>query len=352
MVQKFLTLDERIKKDLEDLYNKGEIDGAKDLDDLVKTDKSKYRNLQNLANTPGAQITLQRYMMDQTSFATRALPVYDGGKRDAKTVMVMLNPGNGVENANRELLYELKKRNMSKMFKKLSCGNACPQVGLNNNNLTGDIKHYNDFNANYGDWDRWRMDNFDLKQAFFLRHWPEDSEVGLDETNLKYILDNKSSRKKEVKAEVHKRQLEEKRKVLLGKRQLELVPYASRSFSAINKEKIHKIFPYVETLFHEIFSYDRTYVIFCSAKFEEVFQAYSGDKKYPGTIDFIDYKKVDNFNGSELTVSCRVIRINYGNKSIKAIIANTFPNQALPNAYDLMAAYGEFCYNCLFKHLP
>lgn len=346
-----MTLDDRIKKDLEDLYNKGEIDGAKDLDDLVKTDKSKYRNLQNLANTPGAQITLQRYMMDQTSFATRALPVYDGGKRDAKTVMVMLNPGNGVENANRELLYELKKRNMSKMFKKLSCGNACPQVGLNNNDLTDDIKHYNDFNANYGDWDRWRMDNFDLKQAFFLRHW-KNCGVGLDDDNLKYIIEHQSSDKDEEKAEVHKRQLEEKRKVLMEKRQLELVPYASRSFSSINKKKIYKIFPYVETLFHEIFSYDRTYVIFCSAKFEEVFQAYSGDNNYPGTIVFRDYKKVDNFNGSELTVSCRVIRINYGNKSIKAIIANTFPNQALPNAYDLMAAYGEFCYDCLSNHLP
>ena len=348
-MKKLLTLDDRIKQDLEDLYNKREIDGAKDLDDLVKTDKSKYCNLQNLANTPDKQKTLQRYMMDQTSFATRALPVYDGGKRDAKTVMVMLNPGNGVENANRELLYELKKRNMSKMFKKLSCGNACPQVGLNNNDLTDDIKHYNDFNANYGDWDRWRMDNFDLKQAFFLRHW-KNCGVGLDENNLKYIIDYQSSKNDEEKAEVHKRQLEEKRKVLMEKRQLELVPYASRSFSSINKKNISIIFPYVETLFHEIFSYDREFVIFCSRKFEEVFQAYSGDNEYPGTIDFIHYEEKDNFKGSKLTVSCYVIRINYNNKSIKAIIANTFPNQALPNAYDLMAAYGEFCFNCLLKH--
>ena len=346
-----MTLDERIEKDLKELYDTGEIRGAIDLDGLVKTDKSKYCELVKLADTPEKQKTLQRYMMDQTSFATRALPVYDGGKRDAKTVMVMLNPGNGVENANRELLYELKKRNMSKMFRKLSCGNACPQVGLNDDDLTDDIKHYNEFNANYGDWDRWRMDNFDLKQAFFLRHW-ENCGVGLDETNLKYILDNKSSTKKDVKAEVHKRQLEEKRKVLMEKRQLELVPYASRSFSSINKEEISEIFPYVETLFHEIFSYDREFVIFCSRKFEEVFKAYSGNKEYPGTIGFIDDKEEYNFKGSKLSVSCSVIDINYGGKSIKAIIANTFPNQALPNAYDLMAAYGEFCYNCLKKHLP
>lgn len=345
-----MTLDERIEKDLKELYNNGEISGAVALDGLVKTDKSMYRNLQNLANTSQTKNTLQRYMMDQTSFATRALPVYGWGKRDAKTVMVMLNPGNGVENANRELLSELKKRNMSKMFKKLSCGNACPQVGLNNNYLTDDIKHYNDFNANYGDWDRWRMDNFDLKQAFFLRHW-KDCGVGLNEDNLRYIIEKKSSNKDEEKAEVHKRQLEEKRKVLMEKRQLELVPYASRSFSSINKKNISKIFPYVETLFHEIFSYDdRKFVIFCSRKFKEVFQAYSGDNNYPGTIDFIHYEEKDNFKGSKLTVSCGVIRINYGGKSIKAIIANTFPNQALPNAYALMAAYGEFCYNCLLKY--
>lgn len=342
-----MTLDERIEKDLKDLYKKGEIDGAKKLDDLVKTDKSKCSVLQKLVVTPEEQVALNRYMMDQTSFATRALPVYDGGKRDAKTVMVMLNPGNGVENANRELLYELKKRNMSKMFRKLSCGNACPQVGLNDDDLTDDIKHYNEFNANYGDWDRWRMDNFDLKQAFFLRDW-KDSGIDLSEDNLDYIIE----KNKEDKEEVQKLKLEEKRKVLMEKRQLELVPYASRSFSSINKKEISKIFPYVETLFHEIFSYDREFVIFCSRKFEEVFQAYSGDKKYPGTIDFIHYEEKNNFKGSKLSVSCSVIDINYGGKSIKAIIANTFPNQALPNAYDLMAAYGEFCYNCLLKHLP
>jgi hypothetical protein len=35
-MKKLLTLDDRIKQDLEDLYNKGEIDGAVDLDGLVK----------------------------------------------------------------------------------------------------------------------------------------------------------------------------------------------------------------------------------------------------------------------------------------------------------------------------
>ena len=29
----------------------------------------------------------------------------------------------------------------------------------------------------------------------------------------------------------------------------------------------------------------------------------------------------------------------------KAIIAHTFPNQSLPNAYDKMEKYGSFCFN-------
>ena len=32
--------------------------------------------------------------------------------------------------------------------------------------------------------------------------------------------------------------------------------------------------------------------------------------------------------------------------TIHADIAHTFPNKALPNAYDKMKEYGEFCFNC------
>jgi hypothetical protein len=177
------------------------------------------------------------------------------------------------------------------------------------------------------------MDNFDLKQAFFLREWKEDTGI---------VLPNELSADSDLET-----LLEAKRRVLMEKRQLELVPYASSRFNAINKKSIKKLFPYVETLFDEIFRYDRKYVIFCSRKFEEVFEAYKKD--YPKSIDFVSYKEEKGFKGSKLSVSCRVICIRYGGKEIKAIIANTFPNQALPNAYELMAAYGKFCYDELLK---
>lgn len=88
---------------------------------------------------------------DEISFAIKALPVYNGGKRDAKTVMVMLNPGKGVKDSNKDLLIELKKRSMFTMLSKLCGGGACPQVTSSNVDLTEDIKNYNYFNAHYGD---------------------------------------------------------------------------------------------------------------------------------------------------------------------------------------------------------
>lgn len=48
-------------------------------------------------------------------------------------------------------------------------------------------------------------------------------------------------------------------------------------------------------------------------------------------------------------VSCCILNINYYGQNKKAVIANTFPRQDITNAYDKMAAYGEFCYNCLLK---
>ena len=41
------------------------------------------------------------------------------------------------------------------------------------------------------------------------------------------------------------------------------------------------------------------------------------------------------------------IMINFNGKTINGIIAHSFPNQALPNAYDKMAKYGQFCYELL-----
>ena len=399
-----MTLDDRIKQDLEDLYNKGEIRGAVELDGLVEKENegiywvgdvntSSFSQQENklvelLKSNSGIskeQLAVQAQMSekdlepllyklkekgnvkDEISFATRALPVYTGGKRGAKTVMVMLNPGKGVKDSNKDLFIELKKRSMFTMLSKLCCSGACQQVTSSNVDLTEDIKNYNYFNAHYGDWDYNRHDNFDLKQAFFLRDWPEDSEVGVDKKKLNDIIEyNKDKNDKtkvqdltpeekrkvlEEKRKVQDLKLEEKRKVLMNKQQLELIPYASRQFDKFNPKMIEEVFPYVETLLEEIFSTDRKYVIFCSAIFEKVFKTYNEHNKQQNrNINVKSTNHDTQLPGLSKKVSCCILDINYYGQNKKAVIANTFPRRDINNAYEAMAAYGEFCYNCLLKH--
>ena len=283
-----MTLDNRIIKDLSELYNGGNtpgvIQGALDLDGLIQAKSG------------------------QTSFATKALPGYYTGKRDAKTVMVMLNPGMDVDEANHNLKCDICKRSMK---------NA------------NDIVAYHKWCKDYGHIDNWRFDNFDVKQAFFLKNW-KNTGISLP-ANL--CATNKNDRQTFLNA---------KEAVLTQKLQLELIPYASSSFSNFAKGMIPKVFPFVETLLDEIFSHDRNYVIFCSRKFEHVFKEYNN--AHPNSIDFIGTCS-KTIRGSKIKGSCTKIRIHYNNKSLDAIIAHTFSNQALPNAYDKMEDYGDFCYN-------
>ena len=289
-----MTLDERIQKDLTELYNggdnQGEIKNAVALNGLIQAKP------------------------EQTSFATRALPGYYAGDRKAKTVIVMLNPGMDVEDANDNLKCDICKRSMK---------NA------------GDIVAYHKWSINYGHEDKSRQDNFDLKQAFFLHKW-KGTGISLP-TNL---IANPKSDKQTL--------LDAKEIVLTQKLQLDLIPYASSSFGKFAKDKISLVFPFVETVFDEIFSHDRKYVIFCSRKFERVFKEYNKDQTYPGTIDFLGTYS-QKIAGSKINGSCSKICIHYNNMSIDAIIANTFPNQALPNAYDKMEEYGAFCYSVYNK---
>ena len=282
-----MTLDERIQKDLEELYNggdnQGEIQEALALNGLIQA-------------KPG-----------QTSFATKALPGYYAGDPKAKTVMVMLNPGMDVDKANENLKCDICKRSMK---------NAA------------DIENYHQWCVEYGHIDRRRQANFDLKQAFFLHNW-KDTGISLPE--------NLSANPKSDEQTL----LDAKEAVLTQKLQLELIPYASSSFSRFNMEKKELVFPFVDTLFDKIFSHDRNYVIFCSRKFERVLKEY--DKKHKGTI-CVKGTYSQQIKSSKITGSCTKIQIHYNNKSLDAMIANTFPHQALPNAYDLMEEYGTFCY--------
>jgi hypothetical protein len=243
----------------------------------------------------------------QTSFATRALPGYYAGDRKAKMVLVMLNPGMDVDEANDNLMCDICKRSMK---------NAA------------DIENYHKWCVEYGHIDRSRLDNFDLKQAFFLHNW-KDTGISLPEN----LCASPKSGKQTL--------LDAKEAVLTQKLQMDLIPYASSSFSTLNNNLLSLTIPFVETLFDEIFSQDRNYVVFCSKKFEAVFKEYN--KVHQGAIDFVATES-QIIPGSKINGSCSIVLIHHQNKTVKALIANTFPNQALPNAYHLMEKYGDFCY--------
>lgn len=139
----------------------------------------------------------------------------------------------------------------------------------------------------------------------------------------------------------------------MSKLQLELIPYASREFKNIKDDKLKFLFPYIETLFDEIFSYERNYVIFCSDFFEKLFKKYSKTMADRGCIQFegLDNKlPMPKQLFKKSNAFCTPIKIKYDKgkamTTIHAVIAHTFPNKALPNAYDKMQKYGEFCFNC------
>jgi hypothetical protein len=217
--------------------------------------------------------------------------------------------------------------------------------------MTGTIddffNSYKDGSKNYGDIDKDRIDNFDIKQAAFLKAWDE-SESGV--VIPKDFPDKIKDLPQKAKESLLKRV---KQNVLMQKLQLDLIPYASREFKKVEKEKMHFLFPYIDSLFGEIFSCERKYVMFCSDFFDTLFRMYSDDKEYTGSIEFGDKKDMVLFqkdNKKDRKAYCTPIKITYNKgkamTSIHAVIAHTFPNKALPNAYDKMKEYGEFCFNC------
>lgn len=241
--------------------------------------------------------------------SSKGLPSYFFGDRNSRTVVVNLNPG---ENADK-------------------CDNAWDERTSGfGTSLDSFIEKYVDEQTNYGlkhGVVNGKADSFDVKQAAFLTPWV-DSGIGLsanpDWSNEEY-------------------RLEAKTKVLCNKLQLELVPYASAKFDIV-KGNIALFRPFVETLLDEIFSKERTYIIFQSAKFEEIFKDYN--KAHPDTFTLLPLAKTDaplKADG-ELGGRCRVVKINYNGKTCNAMIAHTFPNQGLSRAYDLMQKYGKFCY--------
>ena len=284
-------LDKVILKDIQDLLKNGEISAAVELGPVMKPrgDVSEF-------------------------FSAKGLPQYFTGDRKGKTVMVNLNPGKDAQKADNEWSEEKK--------------------SFNDYSTDAFVEYLMDQHANFGLYDKdkenpgkLRYDEFDVKQAALLTPW-KNSGIGL--------LENPDWSDRDAC-------IDAKTKVICNKYQLELVPYASSKF-AINPKEIHLFRPHVDVLLDEIFSRPREYVVFASAIFERIFKDYN--KAFPGTFDLskpVVYGDVLKEGGS-LRGKCKVITMNYQGKTQKAMIAHTFPSQALCRAFALMQKYGKFCY--------
>lgn len=307
-----MTLDDRIKNDLEERLEGKPIKSAVDLQPLLACSTK------------------------VNAFSTMGMPGYFTGNRDAETVFVQLNPGLDATEADIRWDFE------TKHFRKESF-----------------VDDYKDSRKKYGKNDRMREDSFDFKQAAFLYDW-KDSGIN--------FLPNVDWNNKNDKT-IHL-WLDSKEQVLMDKLQLELVPYASSKFD-INKEHLDLLFPFVDTLLEEIFrpQEGRKYVIF-GGDFDDLFKLYNEKKNKTIFEDLTRKENVFEINGTQMSenekrargfvikkdnnvlssaLNYKVIRIHFDGKQQKALIAYTYPKKDLTNAFRIMQAYGKFCYEAYNK---
>ena len=337
-----MKLDDRIAKDLKALYDNG-------LQDLI--------NRFNQCKMEEAERLSQALFGKTDELSSHGLPGYFTGSRGARTVMVMLNPGQDVAGKDNpvttiETLLKLgiKTNSVKEFFDSYTKGNTA--FGTHDkrereNETKERTKKSKEAKKVY-------PDNFDLKQAAFLKEWPEDCGVVIPKSFPP--KDNKLDNMDYAEA------LRTAENILTQKLQLELVPYASRDFKEIPKGNLEALFPYVKTLFDEILSdnykgKEPRYVIFCADFFDRLFKKYNNADvdKYPGWIKYDKpfYRRETKDVFGKRKAYCTPIRIHLKGKekcpeegpSLKAIIAHTFPNQPLSNAYDRMAKYGDFCWD-------
>lgn len=293
-----LSLDERICLDLTEWYNDGhyygEITAAKELDGVIHHTNGNH------------------------SFSVKGLPGHFTGKREADTVVVMLNPGQNISDAD----------------KRETIDNEIKKLNIDTSSLSSFIDSYKDGKANYGNHSK--GDSFDVKQARFLKPWKNS---GINFPNG-FPQDPNTYE-------------EAKRKMLLDKLQLELVPYCSKEF-VTNPKCLEQLLPFVETLFKEIFYRKREYVIFCGNVFEKLFTLYG--EQHPNSVKLLRKKgpfckSVNNktvieaiqIRGRKIKPSCTIYTISYNGKIQHFLIANTFAYRGLSGCN--MDKYGELCYN-------
>jgi hypothetical protein len=244
-------------------------------------------------------------------------PMYFNGKVDAKTVLIMLNPGNGDDPK-----YPYSFENHKKDFNSLE--------DLQNRHIDSlvnfGLNHFND-----------KLDNFDLKQAAFLHNFK----------NLDFEIPNEFWKNDNLKRIA-------KRNVLMDKLQLEFIPYASRDFKGLldninlARQNIVHLKKYIFRVLDAIIEHRRDNVIFCSKQFYNLFSVCQEIEDFNAKIEMGSIREFKDTEG-KLTLRFSKATIFYKDNIINAGIAHSFASQALPNAYKKMMRYGEFCYNEMKK---
>lgn len=293
-----MTLDERIEKDLTDLYNNGSLNGE-------------------ISNAK----KLQGFIADELS--TKGMPGHFTGKREAITVFVTLNPG--------QVTSDIVGKNGVTIGadNPISVKNEIDKLRIDTSSLNKFIESYKRGKAIFGQLTPNKKDPFDLKQAAFFKEWRNSGiSIPVD------FPTEKSTYETATEA------------VLMNKLQLELIPYCSNHFKMSHKVEFY---PYIETLLDEIFSREREYVVFASATFETLFRDKEKMKTIGAEVEF----DVKQYPPSPLTkndgtpaktkFNCLRLNIRYKGKEQKALIAPTFFKQGV--AGNLLCQYGAFCYN-------
>ena len=329
-----LSLDERIENNLKELYE-NEIVPLKKIIEFVEQYK-KFKLSGAVELTELFKTKKEAEVKTEDVISTHGLPGFFAGDRDADTVMLMLNPGQDVALANNPMI----------TIERIERGKKIGK-GININSREDFISTYKEDSKYYGDIDEDRPDNFDLKQAAFLKSWDNWNKNNVDFAGFLDDDYKKLGKSEEDVKEKEKINKKAKRNVLMEKLSLDLIPYASRKFEGVNSKQTQLLFPYLETLFHEIFRTKRKYVIFCSAFYNKLFKQYNKWENNKWEIkEHVDEPIPSDEVFENKSAFCTPITIRQidNGKQQNAIIAHTFPNQSLPNAYEKMEEYGRFCF--------
>ena len=298
-----MTLDERINVDLKELYNKGDLNG-----------------------TISSAKRLQGVIADELS--TKGMPSHFTGDRNAKTVIVMLNPGRNAYDK-----VDKKGKIMKGADNPDTLQEEIQKINIDTSSENNFIQSYINGKTNFGKLSQSNIDPFDLKQALFLKSW-KGSGIEFP----KNFPNDKSAYNAAVLA------------VLMDKLQLELIPFCSNGFKLRKKVPFYE---YVETLFDEIFFKKREYVIFTSTIFQLLFGDANEMREIGASVKFglkltpkHPLTKRDG-TAAKTEFNCMKITITYKGKEQKAMIAPTFFKQGI--AGDILCQYGEFCYNEYIK---